>query len=184
MRNRNRIEKRTIADKIEGTSALSAGAWRAVGLQAPLSWAQAREASRSGLDCAGWRLHSTLCWRRYSGLPVRGQESRHEKGGFALFQSADCHRGSSMWYRTTLVPQRTAPTAIGCDLHDARARVSSEQLPLNVLPMPPINAATLSPGCNSPPGARTTSPAHSIPLTSAASAHYAWAPRRASRRTP
>src|ERR1700733_8810304 len=44
-----------------------------------------------------------------------------------------------------------------------------------VRPRPPINAATLAPTGNSPPGHASTMPTHSMPLTSAASAH---SPRR------
>src|SRR5215813_573149 len=44
-----------------------------------------------------------------------------------------------------------------------------------VRPRPPINAATLAPTRNSPPGADFTSPTHSMPITFAASAH---SPRR------
>src|SRR5215813_12179679 len=40
-----------------------------------------------------------------------------------------------------------------------------------VRPRSPINAATLVPTANSPPGQDFTTPTHSIPLTSAASAH-------------
>jgi hypothetical protein len=44
-------------------------------------------------------------------------------------------------------------------------------LPLIVRPVPPINAATLVPTAHSPLGQDLTRPTHSIPLTSAASAH-------------
>src|SRR4051795_473550 len=40
-----------------------------------------------------------------------------------------------------------------------------------VRPRPPINAATLDPTANSPLGQDLTRPTHSMPLTSAASAH-------------
>ena len=44
-----------------------------------------------------------------------------------------------------------------------------------VRPRPPISAATFAPTGNSPPGHESTMPTHSMPLTSAASAH---SPRR------
>src|SRR5258708_4385652 len=40
-----------------------------------------------------------------------------------------------------------------------------------VRPIPPMKAATLVPGSNSPPGQDLTNPTHSIPVTVAASAH-------------
>ena len=135
MRNRNRIEKRTVADKIEGGAPLLCFR-QALGepwaLKLRSLGPKPEKPLEVGLIARGGDYIQPCAGGDIQGCLSEGRSRATKKEGLPFFNLqiaiAATPRGSvRLWYHRELLPRQ-----IGCDLHDARTSVSSEQLPLNV----------------------------------------------------